>query len=60
MKHLDFVIWMLGWPLIEVANTFVCEYLLKKTYSDTVDLLYAIISIILYIIIARLLWDKGE
>jgi hypothetical protein len=56
MKHLDFVIWMLGWPLIETVNTFVYEYLLKKTCSDTVEYLSTIIHLVLYITVATLLW----
>lgn len=58
MKNLPFVIWMLGFPLTITIDKFVCEYLIKKTYSDSSEAIALIIFLIIWIVVGKLLYEK--
>ena len=58
MKNLPFVIWMIGYLFVNHIGKYINEYLLKYTYSDTTILISSLISIVIWISIGYLLYEK--
>jgi hypothetical protein len=56
VRNLAFVIWMLGWSLLSTISSYL-QYLTKKTYSEETELFAAIIMIIIWIWIGKLLYE---
>jgi hypothetical protein len=57
MQHLDFIVWMLLYPLVCTADEAIrakwCE---KREYSDNVRGMAAFIMFLFYILIGAELW----
>lgn len=58
-RNLAFVIWMLGWPLINKLGSYLA-YLRGVRLSNDVDVLMGAIDIVIWGVIARMLYEKGE
>jgi len=60
MRNLPFVIWILGFPLVDTMCIFVNEYLLKKEYSESIEVVGALITVSVWICIGYLLFEKEK
>ena len=58
MKQKDFLIWMLGFPIVYSFGEFVTEYLIKRTYSVETHGFATGFTIIFYIIVGYCLWNE--
>jgi hypothetical protein len=58
MKNLAFVIWMLGYPLVDMASIFLHCYLLNKVYTDQIKCVAAVVFLVTWIGVACLLYEK--
>lgn len=57
MKNLPFVIWMLGYPLVDLASCYVYEVILKRTYSPGVKLAGNLIQLVTWVIVGIFLYE---
>jgi len=60
MKNLPFVLWMIGFPLADNLNSYVNEYLLKKTWSNDVEFVAATICLAIWFFIGYKLYESPE
>lgn len=56
MLHLDFVIWMLLYPLVGVAEQYVDKVKLSKNFSDDVLAFSALVRLIIWFYVGYLLY----
>ena len=56
MLHLDFVVWMLLYPLVGVAEQYVDKVKLNKDFSDNVLALAALTKLIIWFYVGYLLY----
>lgn len=50
MAHLDFVLWMLGYPLMETAIKLAeYQWIEREKYSDTVKTISAFLSLTIWL-----------
>jgi hypothetical protein len=57
MKNLPFVLWMLGYPAI---NTWSEHFPTGKTYSDGVEAVAAIIIVVIWVGVGKLLYEPKD
>lgn len=57
MKNLPCVLWLLGYPLTVTLGRYVNEYLLKKTYSNGVEALAEVITLIIWVLVGIRLYQ---
>ena len=57
--NLPFVLWMVGMPIASSIDTYVNEFLLKKTYSNNVEVVSAIIGLVVWVWIGKLLYKPA-
>ena len=60
MKNFPFVLWMIGFPLADNLNSYVNEYLLKKTWSNDVESVAATIYLAIWFFIGYKLYESPE
>ena len=58
IKHADFLIWMLIYPVVCSFGKFINEYLIKNTYSKEVNGFAAFFTLMIYFGVAVLLWKN--
>jgi len=59
MKNLSFVLWMLGYPIVIAIDGYL-GFLKGKTYSDHVNFWAALIVIIIWITVGKMLYEKRK
>lgn len=59
MRNLAFVIWMIFFPVTMPLISYL-EFLYGKTYTDDVHMVVALINLIIWIFIGKLLYEKRE
>jgi len=59
MKQKDFLIWMLGFPIVCSISDFVNNYLIGNIYSDMAEGVTASVTVLIWFIIGNLLYKKN-
>ena len=54
MDKLPFVLWMIGWPLSNTVDTWICEKLLGRTYTDGIKAFSAVVSLAIWLIVGSI------
>jgi hypothetical protein len=62
MKHIEFLIWMLAWPLVETL----CDIARYRWYrrearspSDDITVLASLITMLFYVVVGYALWTTA-
>ena len=56
IKHPDFLIWALLYPLTCSLNTYILRYLIKEKYTDSQKGMAALIELFIWAFVGFLLW----
>lgn len=56
MLHLDFVVWMLLYPLVGLAEQYIDKVKLGKSFSDNVLALSALVKLVIWFYVGYLLY----
>lgn len=59
MKHLSFVLWMLGYPLVCAISHLIYSWMSDKPITDEAKTVVIIFDLLIWFVIGALLWKHA-
>ena len=57
MNHLDFIVWMIAFPVLEVIiDAIRWNYCERREYSDETKAISALFRLVIWLVVAKALW----
>jgi len=60
MKQPDFLVWMLGYPIVSSFSELVTEHFIGRTFTADIYGIAAAISLVIYFSVGMALWNKDN